>query len=147
MIATCISIGTTSLSARPTSSAGRPSGETSWRSCEPDCISSIRFEPVKDAPISAVIATMPGTNHCSADPPVAISGSSGAKRPRKTSGWIIAKTTAIGSRQTGLSSRFITLTVSDDEGAHAATSLSISVDAVSVAVSGGSAGSRAGCDR
>jgi hypothetical protein len=29
MIATCISIGTTSLSARPTSSAGRPSGETS----------------------------------------------------------------------------------------------------------------------
>ena len=111
MIATCISIGTTSLSARPTSSAGRPSGETSWRSCEPDCISSIRLAPVNDAPISAVMATMPGTNHCSAEPS-AISGSSGAKRPRKTSGWIIAKTTAIGSRHTGLSSRFITFQVS-----------------------------------
>ena len=57
------------------------------------------------------MATMPGTNHCSAEPS-AISGSSGAKRPRKTSGWIIAKTTAIGSRHTGLSSRFITFQVS-----------------------------------
>src|SRR6478735_1709595 len=112
MIATCISIGTTSLRARPTSSAGRPSGETSWRSCEPDCISSIRLAPVNDAPISAVIATIPGTNNWSAESPSAIPGSSAAKMPRKTSGWIIAKTTAIGSRHTGLGSRFITFRVS-----------------------------------
>ena len=63
-----MSIGTTSLRARPTSSDERLSGETSSRSCEPVMISWVRFAPVNDAPIRAVIAMMPGTNHCSAEP-------------------------------------------------------------------------------
>ena len=63
MIAVCISIGTTSFRDRPTSSELRLSGETSSRSCEPLMISWVRLAPVKLAPISAVIAMMPGTNH------------------------------------------------------------------------------------
>ena len=111
MIAACISIGTTSFSARPTSSDDRLSGETSSRSWEPVRISWVRLAPVNEAPISAVIATMPGTNHCSAEP-FSTSGSSGANRPRKTSGCTIANSTEAGSRKTGLSSRTITFQVS-----------------------------------
>ena len=48
------------------------------------------------------MATMPGTNHCSAEPSARSRGSSGANRPRKTSGWIIAKTTEIGLAPHGL---------------------------------------------
>lgn len=47
-----------------------------------------------------VIATMPGTNHCSAEPSETCF-SRGVNRARNTSGWIIAKTTDIGSRHTG----------------------------------------------
>ena len=72
-----MSIGTTSLRARPTSSDERDSGETSSRSCEPVMISWVRLAPVNDAPISAVIAMMPGTNHWSAEPSSTL-GSSGA---------------------------------------------------------------------
>ena len=111
MIPVCISIGTTSFIARPISSDDRLSGETSSRSWEPVVISCIRLAPVNDAPISAVMATIPGTNHCKADP-FSTSGSSGANRPRKTSGWTIANRTEAGSRKTGLSSRTMTFQVS-----------------------------------
>ena len=111
MIAACASIGTTSLSARPTSSEERLSGETSSRSCEPDCISCIRLAPVIDAPISAVIAMMPGTNHCRAEP-LSTSGSSGENSARNTSGCTIAITSVAGSRSIGRSSRVNTIHVS-----------------------------------
>jgi hypothetical protein len=53
---------------------------------------------------------MPGTNHCSADPPV--SGSSGANSARKTSGCTMLKMIPKGLRSTGRSSRVSTVIVS-----------------------------------
>ena len=111
MIAVCASIGTTSFKARPTSSAGRDSGETSSRSWEPVLISSIRLAPVNDAPIRQVIAMMPGTNHWSAEP-LSSFGSNGAKSARKTSGCTIANRIEAGSCLIGFSSRVITFQVS-----------------------------------
>ena len=66
--------GTTSLRARPTSSALRDSGATRVRSCEPVCISKSRFAPVEAVPNSATITRMPGTNHCKRARDVAAGG-------------------------------------------------------------------------
>jgi hypothetical protein len=112
MMATWASVGTISLSARPMISAGRRSGVTSIRSCDPVCISYSRFEPVADVPNRQTITTMPGTNHCSADSPPAAAGSSGANRARKNSGWTMLKMTENGSRSTGRSSRTNTVRTS-----------------------------------
>ena len=108
----CANIGTISLRARPMSRAGRRSGVTSIRSCEPVWISYSRLDPVIDVPNRQDITTMPGTNHCRADSPATTSGSNGAKRPRKTSGWTMLKTIVNGSRSSGRSSRLMTVAVS-----------------------------------
>ncbi len=112
MSAVCASTGTISFSARPTISAERRSGETSMRSCAPVCISNSRFDPVVDVANRHDMTTMPGTNHCSADCPPVVWGSSGANSARKNSGCTIVKITENGSRSTGRSSRTKTVVVS-----------------------------------
>ncbi|GAA3410685.1 hypothetical protein GCM10018952_16250 [Streptosporangium vulgare] len=105
------STGTISFRARPTIRAGLRSGETSIRSCDPVWISNSRFAPVEEVPNRQDITTMPGTNHCSADPP-STAGSRGANSARKNSGCTIVKITENGLRSTGRSSRLKTVTVS-----------------------------------
>ncbi len=108
----CASTGTISRRARPTSSEVRDNGETSSRSCEPVNISCISDAPTIDDPIRQDMATMPGTNHWSAEVVGPMSGSRGANSARKTSGCISEISMPNGSRRSGLSSRVKTLAVS-----------------------------------
>ena len=74
-------------------------------------ISCISEAPTIDEPIRHDMATMPGTNHWSAETGP-MSGSSGANSARNTSGCIREMTIPNGSRISGRSSRVRTLAVS-----------------------------------
>ena len=116
MIAAWITKGVSSLSARPTSSAGRESGVARIRSNAPVISSYCRLDPTIDVPNIVIITTTPGRNHCSEEvprsPSPAIPDSSGPKRARKISGWSSEKIRENGSRQIVRLSRTHTARVS-----------------------------------
>ena len=106
------SIGTISRRARPTSSEVRDSGDTSSRSCEPVNISCISEAPTIDEPIRQDIATMPGTNHCSAEVAGPCRAAAARTAPGRPAAASARSACPKGSRSSGRSSRVRTLAVS-----------------------------------